>query len=130
MNIKRPVDIEEEVRLALKDYLDIYCRPLPKNYNLPNILVKAAGGNSSNTIDSFIVSLEARAADDSEAYEYLRTAIGLLEAQTDNQVGALRSVNVNSLGSWGVDPARPDLKLATATLVIYAHRSNITIPES
>ena len=34
MNIKRSVDIENEVRLALKDYFEVYCRPLPENYGL------------------------------------------------------------------------------------------------
>jgi hypothetical protein len=130
MNINRPVDIENEIRLALASYLNAYNRPLPENFSLPNILIKNAGGNSTDTIDSFIVSLEARAKYDAEAYEYLTTAIGLLEAQANAQVGALRSVKVNSLASWGSDPARPDLKLATATVIVTAHRAKITIPES
>ena len=127
MNIKRSVDIEEEVRNALSDYLTAYVPPLPSNYSLPNILLKMAGGTTTNTIDAFTVSLEARAEEDAEAYEYLRTAIGILEEQTAKQIGALRCVNVNSIGSWGVDPVRPDLSLATATLVIHAHRDEITI---
>ena len=127
MIIKSPIDIEEEIRTALVEYLNAYVRPLPANYNTPNILIKWAGGSSKNTIDSFTVSLEARAEDDAEANEYLRLAIGILEEQTANQHGALRGVAVNSLGSWGVDPVRPDLSLATATVIVTAHRDEIEI---
>lgn len=130
MNILRPVDIENEIRVAITSYLNVYDRPLPENFLLPNILVQVAGGTSTDSIDTFIASLEARAKYDAEAYEYLTTAIGLLEAQAKNQVGALRSVKVNSLSSWGSDPARPDLKLATATVIVTAHREKFTIPES
>ena len=103
MNIKRSVDIEEEVRNALSGYLTAYVRPLPQSYSLPNILIKMAGGTTTNTIDAFTVSLEARAEEDAEAYEYLRTAIGILEEQTAKQIGALRCVNVNSMRSLSIN---------------------------
>ena len=45
MNILKPVDVENEIRLALTDYFEIYCRPLPEEYGLPNLLVTNTGGN-------------------------------------------------------------------------------------
>lgn len=130
MNILRPVDIEDECRKALADYLSTFVRPLPETYPLPNVLITCTGGDSGNTIDRFTVVLDARAETDAEALDYLRTSIGLLEKQAQDQCGALRNVEINSLGSWGSDPVRPDLKLATATVIITAHRENFTIPES
>lgn len=127
MNILKPIDIEDEIRLALTNYLSVYVRPLPKNYTLPNVVITATGGNSNNTVDTFTVSLDARAETDAEAYDILTTAIGVLEKQAADQVGALRHVAVNSLASWGTDPKRPDLKLCTATVLVTAHRSNITL---
>lgn len=107
--------------------MSVYVRPLPKTYTLPNVLITATGGNSNNTVDTFTVSLDARAETDAEAYDTLTTAIGVLEKQAADQVGALRHVAVNSLGSWGTDPVRPDLKLCTATVLVTAHRENITL---
>ena len=129
MNILRPVDIEDEIRLALTYYLSVYVRPLPEKFLTPCLLVSATGGTSKDTIDSFNVSLSARAETDAESYEYLRTAIGILEEQARQQVGALRSVNINSIGQWGTDPVRPDLKLSTATVIVTAHRETFEIKE-
>lgn len=129
MKILRPIDIEEQIRLALTDYITVYARPLPAKFTTPNILIAVAGGTSSKTIDTFTVQLSARAKTDAEAYEYLSTAIGVLEEQTKAQVGALRNVIINSLASWGNDPVRPDLKLATATVLVTAHRESFEIPE-
>ena len=92
MNILKPVDIEDECRNALKDFITTYNRPLPANYTLPNVLVTATGGSSKDTIDTFTVVLDARAETDAEAVDVLNTAIGLIEAQASLQVGALRSV--------------------------------------
>ena len=130
MNILKPVDIEDECRNALKDFVTTYCRPLPANYTLPNVLVTATGGSSKDTIDTFTVVLDARAETDAEAVDVLNTAIGLIEAQASLQVGALRSVFINSLYRWGNDPVRPDLKLCSATVLVTAHRQSFTIPES
>jgi len=127
MNILKPVDIEEEVRLALKDTLTTYCRPLPKTYDLPCILITATGGSSVDTIDTFTVTLDARAETDAAAYDYLATALGVLEQQAREQTGALRGASINSLARWGNDPVRPDLKLCTATVLITAHRQPVTI---
>ena len=124
MIILRPVDIEDQIRLALKDYLTVYVRPLPDNFTTPCILVTATGGSSENTIDTFTVVLDARAKTDAEASSLIRTAQGLLEAQAENQFGALRNVSTNSLARWGNDPARPDLKLCTLTVLVTAHRES------
>ena len=125
MIINRQIDIEDEIRLALIDHFEAYCRPLPENYGLPNVLVEQTGGNTSNTIDSFQVKLSVRARTDEEALETMRNVIGVLEYQTEHQFGALRHISVNSLASWGSDPARPDLKLCTMTAIVIAHRETI-----
>ena len=129
MNILKPVDIEEEIRLALKDYLTAYVRPLPENYTLPNLLITATGGTSSNQVDTFTLTLDARAETDAEAYDFLTTALGALEAQAKNQVGALRNAFINSLARWGPDPVRPDLKLCTATVIVIAHRAPSSVTQ-
>ena len=130
MNIEVSIDVEDEVRLALKDYVTVYVRPLPENFLTPCVLVEMMGGTSSNTIDNFVIRLGARAATDAEALQLLRVALGVLEAQTKAQFGKLRYSITNSLASWGSDPARPDLKLCTATVQAYAHKEPLTIPES
>lgn len=130
MNILKPVDIEDECRKALKDFITTYNRPLPANPIIPNVLISATGGSSKDTIDTFTVVLDARAETDAEAVDVLNTAIGLIEAQASLQVGALRSVFINSLYRWGNDPVRPDLKLCSATVLVTAHRQSFTIPES
>ena len=61
MKIKRSVDIEDEVRIALSDHFTAYCRPLPADYMLPNILVTQVGGSDRSDIDTFEVVLDARA---------------------------------------------------------------------
>ena len=130
MNIEilKPVDIEEEIRVALSEYVTAYVRPLPEEYALPNTLIAATGGSSKDTIDTFTVSLDTRAETEAEAYNVMSTVIGLLQQQGANQVGALRNVSLNSLARWGSDPVRPDLKLCTATVIVTAHRQSQTIP--
>ena len=129
MNILKPVDIEEEIRLTLKDYLTAYVRPLPKNYTLPNVLITATGGTTSNQVDTFTVTLDARAETDAEAYDLLTTALGVLEEQARTQSGALRNAIINSLARWGTDPVRPDLKLCTATVLVTAHRAPSSVTQ-
>ena len=130
MKILKPVDIEDEIRLALTDYLTTYVRPLPASYSLPNVLITASGGQSSDTIDTFTVTIDARAETDAEAFDTLSTALGALEAQANNQVGALRHVTINSLARWGADPVRPDLKLCTATVLVTVHRQACEIQKN
>ena len=130
MNILRPCDVENEVRLALVDYFNVDVPPIPKSYPLPHLLIKYAGGNSGNEVDTFLVSINARAETEADASDYLRTALGALEVRSREQFGALRNVVLNSLASWGTDPVRPDLKLCTALVLVTAHREPFTIPES
>lgn len=129
MNILKPIDIEEETRVALIDHLQAYCRPLPEKFTTPCVLISATGGNSSNTIDTFTVTLDARADTAAAAYDTLTTALGILEQQVAHQTGNLRHITINSLANWGTDPVRPDLKLCTATVLITCHRVPITISE-
>lgn len=122
MDINKSVDIENEIRLALDDYFETYCRPLPEKYGLPNVLVEQTGGATSNTIDSFQIKLSVRAKTDAEALDTMNEVLGVLEYQCEQQFGALRHISVNSMASWGTDPARPDLKLCTMTAIVTAHR--------
>lgn len=127
MNILKPIDIEDEIRLALKDYFTTYVRPLPATYSLPCVLVSVTGGTTSKTIDTFSVSIDARAETDAEAYDVLSKALGVLEERSNEQYGALRHVVINSLARWGNDPVRPDLKLCTATVLVTCHRDTFTL---
>lgn len=127
MNILRQVDIENEVRMALADYFEAYCPPLPENYGLPCVFVEQTGGGESNQIDTFQVRLSCRAETDAEASETLRNALGVLQVQAEAQYGAIRHVTLNSLASWGNDPVRPDLKLCTALVLVVAHPESFEI---
>ena len=126
MIIERSIDIENEVRLLLTDYFTTYCRPLPADFVTPCLEITATGGDTSNTVDNFILSIDARAKSDAEADELARNAIAVLERLAKEQSGALRFVAINSLGRWGRDPARPDLCLRTITARAIAHREKYT----
>ena len=122
ITIKRSVDIEDEVRIALKDHLTAYCRPLPANFSLPCILITQVGGTDQDgQIDTFEVTLDARADNAADANETLRNAIGVLRKAAGDQTTAIRFVEVNSSGSWGSDPARPDLAMYSARIRVVAH---------
>lgn len=128
MNILIPIDIEDEVRLALKPYFNsVVAGDLPPKYDLPNLRIRQTGGGTANTIDKFNVTIDARANTDVEAYDLIRKAQGVLEEQCKAQFGALRFVEINSLAQWGNDPVRPDLKLCTLTVTITAHRESFEI---
>lgn len=127
MKIKRSIDIENEIRVGLSDYLTAYCRPLPAEYTLPNILITQVGGADANDIDTFDVVLDARAETEAAASETLRTAIGVLKAVAKNQTTAIRFVEINTSGSWGTDPVRPDLALCTARIRVVAHLENLEV---
>ena len=122
MIIKKSIDIENEVREALSDYLTAYCRPLPAFYDLPHILITQVGGTDSQTIDTFEVVLDSRAHTEEDAIDYLNTATGILRQVAKEQTTALRHIVVNSSGSWGTDPVRPDLSMCSARLAITAHQ--------
>ena len=127
MRIKRSIDIENEIRVGLSNYLTAYCRPLPAEYDLPHILITQVGGSDANDIDTFDVVLDARAETEVSASETLRTAIGVLKAVAKNQTTAIRFVEVNTSGSWGTDPVRPDLALCTARIRVAAHLENLEV---
>ena len=122
MIVNKSIDIEDEVRTALAPYMTAYCRPLPADYTLPNILITQVGGTDAQTIDTFEVVLDARAKLEAEAFDCLRTAIAILKTTAKEQTTALRYVTVNSSGSWGIDPVRPDLAMCSARLAIVAHQ--------
>lgn len=127
MDILRSIDIENIVRTALSDYFDIYCRPLPSKFKVPSLLVQKVGGTDKNTIDSMDIVIDSRAKTEAEADELLRNAIGVLKKVADDQTTAIRVVTVNSSGSWGTDPVRPDLAMCSARLNIIAHQESTTI---
>lgn len=127
MTINKSVDIEDEIRTALLTYMTVYCRPLPAEYDLPNILVTQVGGTDSQKIDTFEVVLDSRAGIEAEAIDYLNTAVALLKQIAKEQTSALRHVTVNSSGSWGADPVRPDLAMCSARLSIVAHQQTLEV---
>ena len=127
MIISTSIDIEDEVRKALVDYMTVYCRPLPADYALPHILITQVGGTDSQTIDTFAVVLDSRATSEAEAVAYLNTAKGILRTVAKQQTTAIRHVVVNSTGSWGADPVRPDLAMCSARLELTAHQIEMEV---
>lgn len=127
MKIRISIDIEDEIRKALSPYIEVYAPPLPAEYNLPNVKVQQVGGTDTSTIDTFTVTLDARAETEAEASEALRKSVGILKEIARQQTTAIRRVAVNASGSWGNDPLRPDLAMYSATLLITAHQKEITL---
>lgn len=127
MKINKSIDIENEIRTALAPHLTVYCRPLPAEYDLPHILVTQVGGTDYQTVDTFEVVLDSRAETEAEALDYLNTAIAILKQVAREQITALRYVTVNSSGSWGNDPVRPDLAMCSARLSIVAHQQSMEV---
>lgn len=124
MIINKSIDVEEEIRTALAPYLTSYCRPLPKDYALPNILITQVGGTTSETVDTFSVVLDSRATTEATALDTLNTAIGILKQVAKEQTTAVRHVTVNTSGSWGNDPVRPDLAMCSARIEVVAHQTS------
>lgn len=133
MEITMSIDIEDEIRKALAQYVTIYCKPLPKGFRTPCILVTCVGATSNYNWanrairDGFDVTLDARAKTDAEAIDELRKALGILEAVTEQQDQAFSRVIVNTFSSSINDPVRPDLKMCTARLRVFARRKTTTI---
>lgn len=121
IDILRSIDIEDTIRVILSDFFSVYVRPLPENFDVPSIEVQRVGGDELNKIDTFDVVLDARAEDDATADELIRNAIGVLKEVARQNTTPLRNVAVNSLGSWGSDPVRPDLAMCSARLRVTAH---------
>lgn len=127
MIINKSIDIEEEIRSALSEYQTAYCRPLPAEYTLPHILITQVGGQTVQTIDTFYVVLDSRAETEAAALDYLNTAIGILKQVAKEQTTAIRHVTVNSSGSWGNDPVRPDLSMCSARVDVVAHQTTMEV---
>ena len=127
MEILRSVDIEDEIRTALRAWFDVYCPPLPAEYPLPSLLVQQVGGSESARIDTFDVTLDARGETEASAKSCLLNAVGALKAVAKAQTTAIRHVEVNTSGSWGRDPSRPDLAMCSARLRVTAHQFKSTI---
>lgn len=127
MIIHKSIDIEEEIRTALNPYMTAYCRPLPADYSLPNILITQVGGTTTDRIDTFEVVLDARAEAEAEALDAINSAIAVLVQTAKEQTTALRHVVVNTSGSWGSDPVRPDLAMCSARLAVTAHQQIVEV---
>lgn len=129
ITINRSIDVEDAVRGVLAPYMTVYCRPLPAGFTTPCILVQATGGDTEASIsgkgkiDSFAVTIDARAKEEADALELLRNAVAILTEQGSGYAYAA----VNSLYSWGVDPVRPDLAMCSASLTVTAHRETVNI---
>ena len=129
MIIYRSIDIEDKLRGILSGHMTAYCRPLPKDFTVPSILITHTGGSSMKTVtgkgkaDIFMVVLDGMAETEAEADELLRNAVAILEADDS------MFVDINSLYSWGTDPVRPDLAMCSATITVTAHREISTITE-
>lgn len=127
MIINRSIDVEEAIRVSLGEYMQTYVKPLPANFTVPSVEITAVGGSEMDTIDTFDITLDSRAEHEAEAYENLRNAIGIVIEIAKSQTTALRVVNVNSLGSWGKDPVRPDLAMCSARLRVIAHVETVEV---
>lgn len=127
MIIHKSIDIEEEVRTALEPHQKAYCRPLPADYSLPNILITQVGGTETDRIDTFEVVLDSRAETEAEALSYLNMAKAILIQTAKEQTTALRYVVVNTSGSWGADPVRPDLAMCSARISVTAHQQKVEV---
>lgn len=125
--IERSIDIEEIVRSALSVYFIAYTLPLPEKFETPSLLIRKVGGTEANKIDTFDLTIDARANLEADADELLRNAIGALKEIARLQTTAIRFVEVNSSGSWGQDPVRPDLAMCTARIRVTAHQELTTI---
>ncbi|MBE5876913.1 MAG: hypothetical protein E7290_08525 [Lachnospiraceae bacterium] len=133
MEIKRSIDIEDTIRKLLADYYTAYVRPLPDKFKVPSLLIQKVGGTSIRRadqlreVDHFDVSIDARAETEYEADIILRNSIAILEKIASEQNTNILRVVVNTSGSWGQDPVRPDLAMTTARLRVTARTENIII---
>lgn len=127
MKIKRVIDVEEEIRSNLSDYMTTYVRPLPDDFTVPSILITAVGGSEANEISAFDVTVDSRANDEETAQLNLRNAVGIIQAIAESQQTALRYVTVNTLMSWGRDPVRQELAMCTARIRVYAHKETTEV---
>ena len=127
MTVITSIDIENEIREALSGYMNVYVRPLPAEYALPHILITQVGGTTDQTIDTFEVVLDSRARSEADAISYINLAVGLLKKIAREQTSDIRHVTVNSSGSWGADPVRPDLAMCSARVSVVAHQTTTEV---
>ncbi len=127
IEIERSIDVEEAIRAALADYMTCYVRPLPKDFEIPSVLITAVGGQEANRIDTFDVTLDSRAELEEDALLNLRNAVGIIRKIAEGQQTALRYVSVNTLGSWGNDPVRPELAMCSARIRVVAHIEKVEV---
>lgn len=126
--MKIPIDFEDEIRKILAGHMTAYCKPLPKDFSMPCILITQVGGRTDYTwagvgeIDAADITLDSRAETDAEAVEALREAIGYLEQAVSTQTTPLIMAEVNTVSSTINDPVRPDLKMCTARYLVRARR--------
>ena len=129
--MKRPIDFEDEIRKILTDRITAYCKPLPKDFVLPCVLITQVGGRTTYTwagvgeIDSVDITIDSRAETDAEAMETLRNALSYLEESVSSQSTPLMMMELNTFSSTINDPVRPDLKLCTARILTRARREII-----
>lgn len=129
--MKIPIDFEDEIRKILAENVTAYCKPLPKDFQLPCVIVTQVGGRTDYTwaglgmIDAADITIDARAETDEEALYTLRTAIGGLEEAVATQTTPLIMATVNTVSSTINDPVRPDLKMCTARFLVRARRTEI-----
>ena len=74
--IKRSIDIEDSVREILSGAgITAYCRPLPKDFSMPSILVQSTGGTTEENwsglemMDTFTIVLDSRAETENDALQ-------------------------------------------------------------
>lgn len=133
ITIKRAIDIEDAVRVVLAGYITCYCRPLPENFSVPSVLVQQVGGSEDNNwtgsevMNTFDIALDSRASTEYDAWTLLRNAVGILKTVSQTQTTNICYVEVNTEGSWGTDPVRPDLAMCSARLRIKARPETIII---
>ena len=127
IQIQTSVDIEYEIQKILASYMTVYCRPLPANFSMPCILVTKVGGSDWDTIDNAEIVLDSRAERESQAVVLLNKAVGVLRKVSRESTTPVRHIQVTSSGSWGVDPARPDIAMCSARLSVTAHLETTTI---
>lgn len=124
----RSIDVEDEIRKALKQQdITAYCQPLPARYKLPHIEIYNAGGSENQTIDRYLVGLNARSELAEDAINFINDAIGRLIAVTREQTTKLRFVRVNAKPTRVPDSVRPDLTMYRATIEVTLHQEKVEV---
>ena len=89
-------------------------------------LITAAIRSSS----SLLTRADRRHGVGAEALDYLNIALALLVETAKEQTTAMRHVVINTSGSWGVDPVRPDLAMCSARISATAHQKIVEVSEN